>query len=269
MQVNTGKTHEDQKYIDELISKGRHFFTTKELKEGLGLSESAIWSSLSRLKKKGEIVSPAKGYYAIVPLEYRSLGSLPPEQFIHNFMKYLQIPYYVGLLSAAQRYGAAHHQPQVFQVLLPKPHRSIKVGRIKISFYMNKYLSDALKREFNTPRGVVILSSPETTAVDLVAYSSHCGGLGNVLTVLGELVEQMKIEQFKEVLLNVREYPTIQRLGYLFDLLGDDEFANAVEQCLGSQFLTTVPLDTRNPSKEGDINKRWRLIINVNLESDL
>lgn len=258
-----------KKYIDGLVSKGRHFFSTEELKKEIGLSSSAMWSSLSRLKKKGEIVSPSKGYYLIVPLEYRSLGSLPPEQFIHNLMKHLQIPYYVGLLSAAQRYGAAHQQPQVFQVLVPKHRRSIKIGRVKISFFINKYLLEATTREFNTPRGIVILSSPETTALDLVAYSYHCGGLSNVLTVLGELIEQMNIEKFKEALLSIREYPTIQRLGYLFELLDANEFADAVEKHLGPHFLTNVPLDTRNPSKEGEIRVRWRLTINEDLENDL
>lgn len=256
-------------YIDGLVSKGRHFFSAKELEEETGLSQSALRSSIYRLKKKGEIVSPSQSYYLIVPPEYRSIGSLPPEQFIHNLMKHLQIPYYVGLLSAAQRYGAAHQQPQVFQVLVLKHRRPIKVGRFKINFFINKYLLETPTREFNTPRGVVVLSSPEATAVDLVAYSSHCGGLNNVLTVLGELAEQMNVEKFKEVLLHIKVYPTIQRLGYLFELLGENEFVDAVEKCLGVHFLPNVPLDTRNPSKDGEISSRWRLTINVNLESDL
>lgn len=256
-------------YIDGLISKGKHFFSSKELKKDLGLSDSAMWSSLSRLKKKGEIISPAKGYYVIVPLEYRSLGTLPPEQFIPNLMKHLQIPYYVGLLSAAQRYGAAHQQPQVFQVVVPKHHRPIRVGRIEITFIINKYLHEVPTREINTPRGATVYSSPEATAIDLVTYSSHCGGLSNVLTILSELTEQIDIETFKQLLTAAKEYPTLQRLGYMLELLEEDALASAVSELLGSWYLATVPLDTRNPNRQGDIHKRWRLLINTELECDL
>ena len=263
------KTIKIKNYIDNLLSKGRHFFSTKDLKEKLGISDSAMWSSLSRLKKKGEIVSPAKGYYVIVPLTYRSLGTLPPEQFIHHLMKYLQTPYYVGLLSAAQRYGAAHQQPQVFQVVIPKHHRLIKVGRIEVTFIINKYLHEIPTREFKTPRGTVLYSSPEATAIDLVVYSSRCGGLNNVLTILGELVEQMNIEAFKRILENARENPALQRLAYLFELLGENALANTIAEHLGSQYLATVPLDTRNPNHQGDVHTRWRLLMNTELESDL
>lgn len=256
-------------YIEELVSRGRHYFLTKDLREKLGISDSAMWSSLSRLKKRGEIVSPAKGYYVIVPLEYRSLKTLPPEQFIHYLMKHLKIPYYVGLLSAAQRYGATHQQPQVFQVMISKHHRPIKVGRVEVMFVMNKSLQSISTKEFNTPRGPVIFSSPEATAIDLVAYSSRCGGLSNVLTILSELTEQIDIGLFKQALARVNEYPTLQRLGYLLELVKEDALADAVSQTLGSRYLATVPLDTQNPNLHGDIHKRWHLLINSEIESDL
>lgn len=45
-------------------------------------------------------------------------------------MKFLGQPYYVGLLSAAALHGAAHHQPQEFQVVTNKQFRpAVLVGQ--------------------------------------------------------------------------------------------------------------------------------------------
>ena len=69
-----------------------------------------------------------------MPPEYRSLACLPADQFIPALMKRLNLPYYVGLLSAAQFHGAAHPRPQEFQVFLAKNRRSIQCGALRVAF---------------------------------------------------------------------------------------------------------------------------------------
>ena len=98
-------------YIDTLASTGKYFFTLDEALTSLGITRSALNSSLRRLKAKNEIASPIKGFFMIIPPEYRSLEALPPEEFIDDLMRYLNLSYYVGLQSAAQYYGAAHQKP--------------------------------------------------------------------------------------------------------------------------------------------------------------
>ena len=56
-------------------------------------------------RPKGEIGSPSRGFYVIVPSEYRRLGCLPADQFVPALMERRGIRYYVGLLSAAQYHG--------------------------------------------------------------------------------------------------------------------------------------------------------------------
>lgn len=81
----------------------------------------------------GRIV-PAPGFYVIVPPEYRSSGCLPADQLIPAVMERLGLPYYAGLLSAAQYHGAAHHRPQEFQVMLAKARRAIRCGQLRVAF---------------------------------------------------------------------------------------------------------------------------------------
>jgi hypothetical protein len=75
--------------------------------------------------------------------------------------------YYAGLLSAAQYHGAAHHRPQEFQIMLPKARRPIHCGKVRVAFIVRKRLKDVPVQNFNMPRGVILVSTAEATAVDL------------------------------------------------------------------------------------------------------
>ncbi|NGX61902.1 MAG: hypothetical protein K940chlam9_01393 [Chlamydiae bacterium] len=258
-----------KKYLDSLVSRGRYYFTLYELEENLGRSKGSILVSLSRLKKAEEIASPARGYYIIIPLEYRTLGCLPPDQFIPDLMKFLNLPYYVSLLSAGMYYGAAHQQPQVFQVMVPSTRRNFEIGKVRVAFHANKNLTACPIRKFNTPRSVLIVSSPEGTAFDLVAYPQASGGFSNVFTVLSELIESMNLNEFRKFLTTRREFAVLQRLGYLFEQLGNKDFADVVEQCLKMHVFERAVLDPRYPSREEEVVKRWKLLVNEPIESDV
>ena len=100
-------------WVYQKISLGEHAFSLKKVRLAFAHnSEKATKLSLARLAKKGRIISIHKGYYLIITPQYQTKSILPPTLFINDLMKYLERPYYVGLLSAAQIHGAAHHAPQ-------------------------------------------------------------------------------------------------------------------------------------------------------------
>lgn len=103
--------------------------------------------AVNRLAKHGAIASPARGFYVIVPPEYRALGCLPAEQFVPALMKRLGLPYYAGLLTAAQYHGAAHQRPQEFQVFLDRRRRPIACGRVRVAFMVRTRLRDVPVQE--------------------------------------------------------------------------------------------------------------------------
>src|SRR3982751_2646143 len=128
-------------FLTQITAKGYCSFTYSEVKEALGVSDIAVRAALRRLKQKGELAHPLSGFYVIVPPEYRVLGCRPAEHFIHDLMAFINAPYYVGLLSASQYHGAAHHRPQQFQVITTQKRRPITCGRIKIAFITKKMQS--------------------------------------------------------------------------------------------------------------------------------
>jgi predicted transcriptional regulator of viral defense system len=260
--VRSGSSHpRTREYVSDLAASGRYHLAAREVQSALGVSAAAAKLALNRLAKQKVIASPARGFYVIVPPEYRSYGCLPAEQFIPALMKRLDLPYYAGLLSAAQFHGAAH-QPQEFQVFLAKNRRSIQCGAVRVAFLARKRLADVPVQNFNTPRGTLLVSSPEATALDLVGYAHHAGGLSQVATVLSELAERIDPEKLAAA---ARTAPVAwaQRLGYLLEHLGSAAKTPALKEYVrehAKQSTALLPKARRARSRR---NKGWKLYINA------
>lgn len=254
-------------YVLSLAMHGKSFFTEDDALKETGLSRSAFHSALRRLKKKHEIASPLRGFFIIVPPEYQSLGTLPPEQFIDDLMRHLNAPYYVGLLSAAQYYGAAHQKPQAFQVISSKTRRNIKVGRVKITFTTKADTEQSATRQFNTPRGFIRVATPETIALDLVTFPQKSGGITAAFEILSDLSEHLNLGNCMQAIPRLKKAPLLQRLGYFFDLLKLEKHARLCEEELKKHsYIKKTLLDPQERMLEGVLNVRWNLIINAELE---
>jgi len=254
-------------YITGLAAGGRHHFTSEEAQAALGVSPAAAKLALNRLSKQGAIASPARGFYVIVPPEYRSLGSLPADQFIPALMKRAGLGYYAGLLSAAQYHGAAHHRPQEFQVMVAKSRRSIVCGSVRVAFMVRKRLTEVPVTSLNTPRGTIAVSTPEATAVDLVGYHERAGGLDNVATVLSELAQKIDPDKLLTAA-QTAPMPWVQRLGYLLEHVDAASKASALRPYIQKHAHQSVPLlpaALQNAAKRDDV---WRLRVNVDVEAE-
>lgn len=263
--METRKKLNASQYIDELLSNGRHTFMREEARKKLRVSSWATYLALRRLAKAGRVVMPRSGFYVIVEPQYRSVGTLPPEWFIHTLMAKIGKPYYVGLLSAAQLYGAAHHQPMEFQVVVPgKSVRPIHVGNVRIRFFGKGRFGSSEMTEVKTPTGYQKVSTPETTALDLVRYSKHSGGLDNVITVLSELSEKLDAKKLLATAKKHDDILTAQRLGWLLESLKERDLAKGLAAWVEKKNPPIRPLEPGSPLEKSKENERWRLLINAN-----
>lgn len=255
-------------YLSGLAASGRYHFTSSEAQSALGVSASATNKALNRLAKQQLIASPARGFYVILPPEYRSLGCLPADQFIPALMEHLCQPYYASLLSAAQYYGAAHHRPQEFQVMIQKMYRPIQCGAVRVAFVVKKRLKDVPIQSFNTPRGTILVSSPEATAIDIIGYHYHVGGLDQVATILMELSE--KIDPDKLILAaQTAPIAWAQRLGYLLEHVGAGEKATLLKTYVRQHARLASPLLPKKEYKHSPRSEDWKLYINAEVEAEL
>ncbi|HHW96759.1 MAG: type IV toxin-antitoxin system AbiEi family antitoxin [Myxococcota bacterium] len=254
-------------YIDELASNGRCHFSSAEAFEALGGSQAAVRGQLRRLKAQGFIAEPVRSFHVIVPPEYRRLGCLPAEHFIDQLMNAWGEPYYLGLLSAAERHGAAHQRPQFCQVMVRKNRAAISCGKVQVGFIARGDLESMPVTTINTPRGVLHYATPEVTALELVGYPNHAGGLGNVATIIDELAEGLDVVKLLEVA-RLSPISWSQRLGYILGLVGHEDLAAALNPFVQEQARSYTPLRRAAPIAKAKRNTKWKLIINTDLEPD-
>jgi predicted transcriptional regulator of viral defense system len=251
-------------YIARLASGGHYHFTSSEARTALRVSANAAKLALNRLAKRGHIASPARGFYVIVPPAYRSLGCLPADQFIPGLMQQKKQTYYVGLLSAAQYYGATHHRPQQFQVLLEKNRRPIVCGKVRVMFVARRRISEVPIQKFNTPRGEICVSTPEATAIDLAGYPQHVGGLDNVATILADLVELIDPALLPPAAATAPA-TWAQRLGYMLDFLGASETTAPLRTFVRDNAGAYTPLIPDISSGNSRRDRNWKIMVNTEL----
>lgn len=255
------------KYLIEVRAQGRYAFTVEELRKNFDLSSNALNQVLYRTKQKKEIVQIRPGFYVIIPPEYSKSGILPPYLYIADLMAFLDKPYYVGLLSAAALHGAAHQQPTVYTVITQTPAPR-SVDKLKILFFSKqKFIQGGIIQK-KTPAGYINVSSPELTALDFFDYI-YKFGINRITTVLQELSEEMK----PSILLRIaKQYPNtavIQRLGYVLDkVVSSEKLSDILWMVLNEKTIYPVPLSPQK-NKKGIIDNKWKIIQNMEIESDL
>jgi len=260
-------------YLKQLRKSAKVSFTIDEMILNLGVSRENALAAIYRMKKSGDIISPAKGFYIIVAPEYQSYGSIPPEDLIPLLMKHLKIDYYAGLLTAALFHGASHQKPNSFQIITSKRMtKDLKFGNVIIKFIYKKSLQNLPIQDFVSKTGYLKLSSPELTALDLLLYVKKSGGLNHIATVLSELSEVIDPEKLLQLAELSGEQSWVQRLGYILDQIKIDDFeaiTQALEKYLSTKKVQFVRMVPKIPSANYPRNKKWMIIENTTIESDI
>jgi predicted transcriptional regulator of viral defense system len=250
------------------LKRGKYTFTYDDISKEFPLSGKAISQGLLYNSKKQRIVKLRKGFYGILTPENSIDGILPIYSFIDDLMKYLHKPYYLALLSAGVLHGAAHQKPMVDFVVTETPApRSIVTPRMKV-FFISKHSwqqTDIVQKK--GVAGYINVSSPELTAFDLIIYIDKIK-FNLAATVLQELYEVMKPSVLKRVAKQM-ETPVIQRLGYILDRFVEEKvLSDALQKVLKSRKIKTAPLSVKK-SKSGEIDDKWKIVINTEIDPDL
>lgn len=247
------------------------FDTESVIRQFSNMVEQTVRNELHRLNTQGVISTMYNGFYVIIPVQYAAKGIVPPLYYIDHLMTYLNKPYYISLLNAAELLGYAHQRPQQFLIttIPPKPTVS-KNKNATLRWVYRKEIPEKFLLTKNSETGTVRYSNAELTAVDLVQYSSYVGGLSRVATILSELVEATNFETKIEDLLQFTTIATLQRLGYILEvILEEQEQAESIYfqlKALGKR-MVYIPLSTQM-EKSGEKNKKWKIDINTEIEVD-
>ncbi len=263
--ANPGILHD---WIEALPANGRYTFSRADAESVTGASAAAVQATLRRLRKRGAIVSPRRGFSLVVPAEYRAAGCPPATWFIDDLMCHLGRRYYVALLTAAALHGAGHQQPMVFQVVTDAMERPIAVGRVRVEFHASNRLDGAATTRMQTETGTMAVATAETTAFDLVRFPAASGHWSHVATVLAELAERLDPTRLAEAVPRVAR-SDVQRLGWLLAFLGEHRLAEALANRLVDKRIVPVRLDSSRNDDGAVLDPRWRVLVNDDVEPDL
>jgi predicted transcriptional regulator of viral defense system len=255
-----------EKWVNDLQANGRYSFLRSEAVAESGLTPEAVKKALQRLSQRGRIAKAKDYFYVIVPLEYSRVGAPPPSWYIHDLMAAIKLPYYVGLLTAAAQHGSSHQQPQEFQVTTDRSVRPIVVGNARIRFFASKFVNDAAAQDVKTPTGIMRVSTPETTAIDLVRFAKAAGYLDNVATVISELSDSLNPKKLLAAAKLTNDVPNAQRLGYILDQVKARELAKPLHAWIARQSAHLVPLRSGRLDTEASEDRRWQILVNRPLE---
>jgi predicted transcriptional regulator of viral defense system len=269
--MHTERRHQGEtlsRLVDSYQATGRYVLTRDQALKALSISDEALKKAVQRLVVKRRLAVPRRGFFIIVPMEYREAGAPPPAWFIDELMKFSGQPYYVGLLSAAALHGAAHHQPQEFQVVTNKQLRPAVAGRARLRFFRKRHIEHVPTVEIKTETGAMSVSTPEATALDLLRYLEGAGHLGNVATVLAELAEKIDGQQLVAVAKLDDELSTAQRLGHILDQVGASAVGAQLATWVAEQRPRFVALRSDRSTGRAAKDPRWHVLVNEKVEAE-
>ena len=253
--------------------EGYYTFTKNDvLSLDLPLNSASISNALSRQISRGIIMSPWQNFYVIIPTEYKLRGIIPPSFYIDNLMHFLEKDYYISLLTAAELNGSSHQHAMVYYVTANgKFIRDVNTNGYRIDFTLSQTIPHHYINKLKVQTGYINVASAELTALDIIANNNKIGGVGRAAETLSELCEAMHWDNSKQELLNYFSTATVQRLGYLLDLIGESEQADNLYfiMCKSAATFRRILLKSTAPANTTtSINNRWKVIDNYPFDID-
>jgi hypothetical protein len=234
-----------------------------ELIDKTGLSHAAAKQQLLRLDHVRRIVR-TQDFFIIVSPEEQLMGAPPAVEWLDDYFKWLERPYYLALLSAAAVYGSQPQAIQVVQVMTDAPRRDVQAGRQRIRFYFKAQTRKTPTQQMPNGRVPISVSTPEATILDLIRYLARIGGFSRAEETIIPMLPLLKAPGLRKALEAEDEPALGQRLGYILESAGKASLASTVQRWLPSSLLWTAlePAPNLNRQDWPTIPK-WRLIKNV------
>ena len=91
-----------------------------------------------------------------------------------------------------------------------------------------------------------------------------------MLSVLEELIEEIKLDDVTELLSWYSQKSVLQRFGFLLDEINlESEIANTIYNHIKLQKFYPVLLSPKSNQKAGAVENRWKVDVNIKMENDI
>jgi predicted transcriptional regulator of viral defense system len=263
-------------YLDDLLARGRGYFSRDEALAALGLKIPALAAAITRSIKRRRLANPRHGFYLILRPEDQIAGAPDPVKWIDPLMKHQGIDYRISLLRAAAFHGSSHQAAMVFQIVVPRQLREFDLGRHRLQFFYQtpKAFAQVNKPELvgkmKSDAGFAKVAGVELTLLDCVRYFHKATGINGVAQIAKDIGAKANPRTLAKAAATY-ENSAVRRLGYLLERVGHVRQAHALEPFV-KQAKTALPLDPAvKPLVEvlalvRERNAKWKLLINETVE---
>lgn len=236
--------------IKVLESMNKKIFTINDISKIIKKSKKYTSLFVYRLKKKGLILEIEKKKYIL--------------KNTSNYTVFSNIiyPSYISFLTALGYYNLTSQIPKKIYIVSLKSKKEIRFENYSIKFIkFRPKIFFGYKRE-KTSDGLIFIAEIEKAIIDSLFLPKYCS-IDETYKALSESIGIIDLEKLIEYSLKMESGVVIKRLGFLLEKNGIDIF-NKVNKIINNKY---DPLDTI--SKKGIKNKKWKLIINRNLEQNV
>lgn len=252
------------RFLDDLQARGDLVVSVDEAAKQNALTRIAAQRQLERTAPRATRLPGRPSAFLIVPPEHRLRGAPPVAAWLDDYLRAQGQRYYVGLLSAAALHGSSNQAVQVTQVLLRRPRRPIAIGKIHLEFYVKSRLELTPLTAIPGLPAPLAVSSPEATALDLIAFSHRLGGIERALDVIKGLKEFMTVTGMRSAIGAGVPVTVLQRIGYVFEMLRFDSLADVAQRALPKRFPPAL-LQAHGQRAQGPAREPWAIVDNLKL----
>ena len=256
-------------YLRGLLRRGRSSFTRQDAALELDRQGAGLSNILMRLEQAGWIMPVSRGFYAVIDPGSQAFGFAPPQIFLDDWAKHRGFLYYVAGVSAAEIHGAAHQRSQVYQVVADRSLRPFQYGDLRVSFFRKKPIIEKMWEQKTVPSGYLRVGTAAVTAYDLLYLPQACRSLSRVATILVELGEALTSSSLAALNEMNCETPPLQRLGWLLERTRFAGRARKLHDWVDAEAPPRAVLVPGMPVGGSAWDRRWRLLVNAEVEGDL
>jgi predicted transcriptional regulator of viral defense system len=266
------------RYLDQRLANGLAWLTKQDAVHELGQTPEAFLAAAERLANKHRLASPKRGFYLILRPEDRATGAPDPARWITPLMDYMRLDYRISLLRAAAFHGSSHQAAMVFQVIVPRQLRPIRLGRHRVDFLYQQPSAFAKVNQpqwlgsLKTDAGYAKVAGAELTLFDCIRYYHKAAGLNGVAQAVHDIGGKASPRTLPQVAA-LYENAAVRRLGYLLEHFGHARQAASLESfaAKAKSFKKLDPSIRRIAAladQPDEPNDKWKLLINAVPEID-
>ncbi len=234
----------------------------KDIVKRLRCTRNYAYKMAHTLQKKGWLESITRGHFILIGAERGPKGV--PEMNPYLLARLLPKPYFFAYRFACVHHGLLTQVPTVIHVALSRPKRSIELKNTRFEF-----IELSRKRLFGYEETLVMgekinVSDVERSVLDALDRPDLVGGIEAAAEVVFHAGKNLNFRKLLDYLRRFDDSALARRFGYLCELL-----QIALPKNLNAYLAIhdkRIPAYLGVPRRwgtEGELNRRWSLILNV------